>query len=170
MSCVTYPGWPLSMVSGGFSSCPPPQDCCCESSWELRPGDLAPRAIDVNNWLKQNVADPSTYSVDDVLLSLVVTDLNAPTAMWPASTVIQPPVTGMPLVAGSYFTINSYKAYNAQNGRKGYSFDIKTDPNATVNSRLRLDYKFRVTSNCNNPYEGGGCVLINIRKCFTGVP
>lgn len=170
MSCVTYPGWPLSMVSGGFSSCPPPQDCCCDHAWELRPGDVVPRAVDINNWLKQNVADPSSYSADDVLLSLSVTDLNDPTAVWPPVTAVQPPVVGLPLVVGTYFTIQTIKAYNAANGRKGYSFDIKTDANATVNSRLRLDFRFKVISNCNTPYEGNACVLINIRKCFTGAP
>lgn len=163
----TYPGWPF-MVSGSLTACPPPQECCCEQQWELRPGDIAPRTIEISNWLRQNVAIPANYKPDELLIELKITDLDTPNTSYPPALPAQPPVV-LPLVATTQFQITKITAFvDAKTGRQGYALIVDTLTTARINGRFRLDYKFKALSACDGDFIGTGCVLVVIRKCFTG--
>lgn len=158
-----YTGVPL-MVTGGLS-CPPPQDCCCDNAWELRPGDTAPRWIDVTGWMTANLQKTQDYLLEDPLIALSVTDLTIPGPSWP---IAGPSPVTVPIAVGTYFQINKIQSH-VKDGRFGYSLDIETFDTATINTRLRLDYKFKALSSCHVDYIGTGCVIVVIRKCLTGV-
>jgi hypothetical protein len=125
---------------------------------------LVPKTIDVTNWIKTNLGNRKV-NLDDVLVKLSVVDLNVPAVTYPT---ITPPVVTLPLVAGPYFTIKKVRPFTEVN-RMGYAVDVETSATAIIDSRLRLDYTFTVHQDCGDDYIGNGCVMIIVRKCFTGM-